>query len=91
MTTYTVDARGHTSPADGPLLLRFDGSERAARAIKRAGALFARRDALVLTVWEPTALGSIAWSGVTAGMGEFFMFDRAGRHADAAAPDQAAA
>jgi nucleotide-binding universal stress UspA family protein len=82
VTTYTVDPKGHTLPADGPLLLCFDGSERAARAIKRAGALFARRDALVVTVWEPTALGSIAWSGVTASMVEFFRFDRAG--ADAA-------
>src|SRR5215218_375093 len=82
VTTYTVDPKGHTLPADGPLLLCFDGSERAAGAIKRAGALFARRDALVLTVWEPTALGSIAWSGVTASMVKFFRFDRAG--ADAA-------
>ena len=82
VTTYTVDPKGHTSPAGGPLLLCFDGSERAARAIKRAAALFAGRDALVVTVWEPTALGSIAWSGVTASMVEFFRFDRAS--ADAA-------
>lgn len=82
VTTYTVDPKGHTSPAGGPLLLCFDGSERAARAIKRAAALFAGRDALVVTVWEPTALGSIAWSGVTASMVEFFRLDRAG--ADAA-------
>jgi nucleotide-binding universal stress UspA family protein len=82
VTTYTVDPQGHTLPADGPLLLCFDGSARAARAIKRAGALFAGRDALVVTVWQPTPLGSIAWSGVTASMVEFFRFDRAG--ADAA-------
>ena len=78
VTTYTVDPHGHTSPADGPLLLCFDGSARAARAINRAGALFAGRDALVVTVWQPTSLGSIAWSGVTASMVEFFKFDRAG-------------
>ena len=78
VTTYTVDPHGHTSPADGPLLLCFDGSARAARAINRAGALFAGRDALVVTVWQPTSLGSIAWSGVTASMVEFFRFDRAG-------------
>jgi nucleotide-binding universal stress UspA family protein len=77
VTTYTVDPQGHTLTADGPLLLCFDGSTRAARAIKRAGALFAGRDALVATVWQPTPLGSIAWSGVTASMVEFFKFDRA--------------
>jgi nucleotide-binding universal stress UspA family protein len=77
VTTYTVDPQGHTSLADGPLLLCFDGSARAARAINRAGALFAGRDALVVTVWQPTSLGSIAWSGATASMVEFFKFDRA--------------
>ena len=50
---------------------------RAARAIKRAGALFAGRDALVVTVWQPTSLGSLAWTGVTASMVESFRFDRA--------------
>ena len=52
VTTYTVDPLGHTSSGDGPLLLCFDGSERAARAIERAGTLFAGRDAVVLTVWR---------------------------------------
>ena len=77
VTTYTVDPQGHTLIADGPLLLCFDGSTRAARAIKRAGALFAGRDAVVLTVWPRTSLGSLAWTGVTASMVEFFRFDRA--------------
>jgi nucleotide-binding universal stress UspA family protein len=77
VTTYTVDPQGHTSSGDGPLLLCFDGSERAARAIERAGTLFAGRDAVVLTVWPSTSLGSLAWSGVTASMVEFFRFDRA--------------
>jgi nucleotide-binding universal stress UspA family protein len=81
VTTYTVDPQGHTLTTDGPLLLCFDGSERAARAIERAGALFAPRDALVVTVWQPTSLGSIAWSGVTASMVEFFRVDRAGLEA----------
>jgi nucleotide-binding universal stress UspA family protein len=63
--------------ADGPLLLCFDGSERAARAIERAGALFAGRDAIVVNVWQPPSLGSHAWPGVTANMVEFFKFDRA--------------
>src|SRR5204863_1337877 len=68
VTTYTVDPRGHTSTAPGPLLLCYDGSEAAARAIERAGSLFAGREALVVTVWHPTSLGSLAWSGVTESM-----------------------
>src|SRR5215213_844137 len=88
VTTYTVDPQGHTLTADGPLLLCFDGSARAARAIKRAGALFAGRDALVVTVWQPTALGSIAWSGVTASMVDFFRFDRAGAEAGRRVADE---
>ncbi|MGH2968952.1 MAG: universal stress protein [Solirubrobacteraceae bacterium] len=77
VTTYTVDPHGHTLTADGPVMLCYDGSEGATRAIERAGALFAGRDALVVTVWQPTSLGSLAWSGVTASMVEFFRFDRA--------------
>jgi nucleotide-binding universal stress UspA family protein len=67
LTTYAVDPRGHASSADGPLLLCFDGSEDARRAIERAGALFAGRRALVVTVWQPIAdLDSFAWTGPTA-------------------------
>ena len=77
MTTYSVDPQGHASNADGPLLLCFDGSERAARAIERAGAVFAGRDAIVVNVWQAPSLGSHAWAGVTASMVEFFRFDRA--------------
>jgi nucleotide-binding universal stress UspA family protein len=88
VTTYTVDPQGHTLTARGPLLLCFDGSARAARAIKRAGALFAGRDALVVTVWQPTPLGSIAWSGVTASMFGFFKFDRAGADAGRRVADE---
>ncbi len=39
-----------------PLLLCYDGSEDADTAIGRAAALFSRRRAVVLTVWEPMAL-----------------------------------
>ena len=53
-TAYAVDLEGHTSSADGPLLLCYDGSESAKEAIERAGALFAGREALVLTVWRRT-------------------------------------
>ena len=49
---------------DGPLLICYDGSERAKYAITHAAGLLAARDALVVTVWQPTAfLGGFAWSG----------------------------
>jgi nucleotide-binding universal stress UspA family protein len=68
VTTYAVDPQGRASSADGPLLLCFDGSDDAKRAIERAGALFAGRHALVVTVWQPIAdLGDFAWTGATAG------------------------
>jgi nucleotide-binding universal stress UspA family protein len=64
LMTYAVDHRGHASSTDGPLLLCFDGSEDARRAIERAGTLFAGRRALVVTVWQPIAdLDSFAWTG----------------------------
>jgi nucleotide-binding universal stress UspA family protein len=67
VTTYAVDPDGHASSADGPLLLCFDGSMDAQRAIERAGMLFTGRRALVVTVWQPIAdLDSFAWSGVIA-------------------------
>jgi nucleotide-binding universal stress UspA family protein len=67
VTTYAVDPQGRASSADGPLLLCFDGSDDARRAIERAGALFAGRRALVVTVWQPIAdLDSFAWTGATA-------------------------
>ena len=78
VTTYAVDTQGHTSAADGPLLLCYDGSENAAYAIRRAGEMFSGRRAVVLTVWRPTAaLGSSAWLGATEPMADFFAVDRA--------------
>jgi nucleotide-binding universal stress UspA family protein len=78
VTSYAVDPAGHTSPADGPLMLCYDGSEEAAHAIRRAAALFPGRRALVLTVWQPIAgLGSVAWSGQTATLVDFAHLDRA--------------
>lgn len=76
VTSYAVDLRGHASTADGPLLLCYDGSDAAAHAIERAGLLFRGRNALVVTVWQPTALGSLAWSGATASMDSFVELDR---------------
>jgi nucleotide-binding universal stress UspA family protein len=67
VTTYAVDPQGRASSADGPLVLCFDGSEDARQAIERAGALFAGRRALVVTVWQPIAdLNRLAWTGPTA-------------------------
>jgi nucleotide-binding universal stress UspA family protein len=63
LTTYAVDPQGHTSIADGPLLLCYDGSEDARNAIQRAGELFADRPALVVTVWQPTVVpGSLGFA-----------------------------
>lgn len=49
-----------------PLILCYDGSEDAKRAIEQAGVLFSGSHALVLTVWRSTtSLGSVGWSGAT--------------------------
>jgi nucleotide-binding universal stress UspA family protein len=78
VTTYAVDAQGHASSADGPLLLCFDGSDDARRAIERAGALFAGRHALVVTVWQPVAdLDGLAWTGAIASRVDVVEFNRA--------------
>ena len=69
VTTYAVDARGHTSSADGPLLLCYDGSEDAAYAIQRAGALLPGRPALVVHVWRrAVGMDSLGYAGETASM-----------------------
>ena len=44
----------HTRPT--PVLLCFDGSDEAARAIAHAGRLLGTRQAVVLSVWEPVAV-----------------------------------
>jgi nucleotide-binding universal stress UspA family protein len=58
VSTFAVDPAGHTRAADGPLLLCYDGSEDAKDAIEHAGHLLGGRNALVVTVWQPTAPGS---------------------------------
>src|SRR5436190_8225193 len=68
VTTFAVDPTGHTRTADGPLLLCYDGSEDAKHAIEHAGRLLGGRDALVVTVWQPTpAPVSSASAGATDG------------------------
>ena len=64
--------------ADTPLLLCYDGSEPAKHAIQRAAELLRARHAVVLTVWQPTAvLGSFAWAGATESMLNYVELDRA--------------
>ena len=78
VTTFAVDPAGHTRTADGPLLLCYDGSEDAKYAIEHAGRLLAGRDALVVTVWQPTpALGSSASHSATDGRFNVVEVDRA--------------
>jgi len=78
VSTYAVDVEGHTSTADGPLLLCYDGSEDAGHAIQRAGALLPGRRALVVTVWQPTAVpSSLGFGGEAAGVVDFVALDRA--------------
>jgi nucleotide-binding universal stress UspA family protein len=78
VTSYAVDVQGHASAAEGPLLLCYDGSEDAMHAIERAGALFAGRRALVVSVWQPTAVpDSLGFSGGAASMIDFAELDRA--------------
>ena len=57
--------------ASGPVLLSYDGSDSASRAIEAAAALLGGGPAVVLTVWEPTAAftGYDPLAGVSEGMG----------------------
>lgn len=84
VTSYAVDAAGLTAPADGPLLLCYDGSEDAQHAIQRAGHLFRGERALIVTVREPVAeLGSLAWAataGVVDGVRGDHHHDAQGEH-----------
>jgi nucleotide-binding universal stress UspA family protein len=78
VTTYSVDAEGHTSSADGPVLLCYDESEDAKYAIEKAGTLLASRHALVVTVWQPLAgMGGIAWAEAPPSLVNFAELDRA--------------
>ena len=78
VTTFAVDLAGHTRTADGPLLLCYDGSDDAKHAIEHAGRLLGDRDALVVTVWQPTpALSGFASAGATDSTFDFVEVDRA--------------
>ena len=89
VSTYAVDVEGHTSRASGPLLLCYDGSEDARNAIRRAGALFAGRRALVVTVWQPTTVpSSLGFAGEAASMLNFVELDRAAAKAGGRLADE---
>jgi nucleotide-binding universal stress UspA family protein len=78
VTTFAVDRRGRTSRADGPVILCYDGSEAARRAIEYSGLVLGGRPALVVTVWQPTSLPeSLGFAGATGGMFDFVEVDRA--------------
>lgn len=78
LTTYAVDLQGHTSTADGPLILCYDGSNGATDAIQQAGALFTGARALVLTAWQSVPIpGSLGMGGEAAPMVNNIELDRA--------------
>jgi nucleotide-binding universal stress UspA family protein len=78
VATFVVEPGGHTPAADGPLLLCYDGSDGGRHAIERAGRLLGDRQALVVTVWQPTPpLGSFAFAGATDSMIDFVAVGRA--------------
>jgi nucleotide-binding universal stress UspA family protein len=53
-----------SSSESGPILLCYDRSDGARRALETAGALFAGRTAIVLHVWSPIAVLAAAYGGV---------------------------
>ncbi len=77
LTTYAVDLEGHTSIADGPLILCYDGSEGARRAIRHAGALFPGWRALVVSAWQPVSVPGSLISGEAAPMPDFAALNQA--------------
>jgi nucleotide-binding universal stress UspA family protein len=89
LTTYAVDPEGHTSTADGPLILCYDGSAGAADAIRHAGALFTGRRALVVTAWQSFPVpGSLGMGGEAAPMVNIVELDRAAAERGARLADE---
>jgi nucleotide-binding universal stress UspA family protein len=50
-----------STPESGPIVLCYDRSDGARRAIERAAALFPGRDAVVLHVWVPLVVAAAAY------------------------------
>jgi nucleotide-binding universal stress UspA family protein len=81
------------TPADGPVVFSFDGSDLAKAAIQEAGALITPgRDALVLTVWQPFDVGFVPASGIQIDSQEIEEVRKAAEHtaADGASLAEAA-
>lgn len=55
-----------TTSGNAPILICYDNSDGARRAIETAGALFPGRSAIVLHVWSPIAVVAAAYGGVVA-------------------------
>jgi nucleotide-binding universal stress UspA family protein len=82
MTSTDHIDRPPSADRDGPLLIGYDGSEHAKHAIRSAAELFAVKDALVVTVWQPISdVGAFAWYGAGPNMINFAELDRAGAEA----------
>jgi nucleotide-binding universal stress UspA family protein len=64
-----VPATATAEPRDGPMLLCYDGSDDAERAIELAGALFEPQVAAVLNVWESWAAQVPALAGLSGTVG----------------------
>ena len=78
LTTYAVDPRGTRRPPTAHCSSATTDLRTPEHAIERAGALFAGRHALVVTVWQPTAVpDSLGFAGETAGMVDFVEVERA--------------
>src|SRR3954447_14505581 len=78
------------NPPHRPLLLCYDGSQDAKRAISRAAELFAARSAVVIAVWQPvSALVAYGWAGVSA-LGDDSGLDDASQQATSRLADEGA-
>jgi nucleotide-binding universal stress UspA family protein len=55
-----------SSTGTGPILICYDRSDGARRALEVAGALFPGRKAVVLHVWSPISVAAAAYGGLTA-------------------------
>ena len=74
-----------------PVLIAYDGSEHAKNAIRSGARLLTVRDALVVTVWQPTSdVGAFAWYGAGPNMVNFAELDRAGAEAGARVAEEGA-
>ncbi len=67
-----------SSTANSPIVIAYDGSDDAKRAIDQAAALFPGRPTVILSVWQPlgVAMPTYVWSGATAPIIDTERFDQ---------------